>query len=228
MGRPRLNLIGKRFGKLLVTGFSHLDSKKNSYFNTICECGKKSIVRGSHLTSERVRSCGCLISDTQFKDLSNKKFGLLTAIKPVTTYNRKYIWLCKCECGSLIEVRSDSLISGNTMSCGCLVSKGELLISKFLLSKNIDFRKQFTFKDCKNINPLPFDFAAFKEGQLWFLIEFDGEQHFGKGGYANETIKERDIIKNNYCSYFGIPFLRIPYTKINSINFILEQFLQKK
>lgn len=33
--------------------------------------------------------------------------------------NKKY-WVCQCDCGAEIEVRSDSLTSGKTQSCGCL------------------------------------------------------------------------------------------------------------
>lgn len=38
--------------------------------------------------------------------------------------NKKY-WVCQCDCGAEIEVRSDSLTSGKTQSCGCL-QKDEL------------------------------------------------------------------------------------------------------
>lgn len=38
--------------------------------------------------------------------------------------NRKY-WICRCDCGNEIEVRTDSLTSGRTRSCGCL-QKDEL------------------------------------------------------------------------------------------------------
>lgn len=29
-------------------------------------------------------------------------------------------WNCKCDCGNDILVRSNNLLSGNTLSCGCL------------------------------------------------------------------------------------------------------------
>lgn len=57
-----------------------------------------------------------------FQDLSNMRFGRLICIKPVARYekSRAIIWQCKCDCGNVIEVVSNSLTSGNTRSCGCL------------------------------------------------------------------------------------------------------------
>ena len=30
------------------------------------------------------------------------------------------LWKCKCDCGNEVIVKSQSLLSGNTKSCGCL------------------------------------------------------------------------------------------------------------
>lgn len=57
-------------------------------------------------------------------DLSGQKFGLLTAIKWVSTNKRgNSEWLCKCECGNEAIVNSQRLKSGKTKSCGCLKPK---------------------------------------------------------------------------------------------------------
>jgi hypothetical protein len=55
-------------------------------------------------------------------DLTNKKFGRLTVIKPVIELGKRK-WVCKCECGSERTVYSQSLKSGLTKSCGCLRSE---------------------------------------------------------------------------------------------------------
>lgn len=41
------------------------------------------------------------------------------------SHNKKYyVYLnTRCKCGSLLKVREDSLLSGNTKSCGCLASE---------------------------------------------------------------------------------------------------------
>lgn len=57
----------------------------------------------------------------KFKDLIGQRFGRLTVIRLAD--NKKHgriAWLCQCDCGQLVEALSDSLMSGNTKSCGCL------------------------------------------------------------------------------------------------------------
>lgn len=57
----------------------------------------------------------------RIKDLSGESFERLTARKHFGF--DKYgcaLWECLCACGSIAIVRSTSLLSGNTKSCGCL------------------------------------------------------------------------------------------------------------
>lgn len=56
----------------------------------------------------------------QIKDLTGKKFGRLTVIGIQPTETRKTYWVCRCDCGNMKTVRSDSLQSGAIKSCGCL------------------------------------------------------------------------------------------------------------
>lgn len=54
-------------------------------------------------------------------DLTGVKSFRLTAQWPVgQDYQRRLIWLCLCECGSLIRVKSGNFCNGNSKSCGCL------------------------------------------------------------------------------------------------------------
>ena len=106
----------------------------------------------------------------------------------------------------------------------CIESKGEEKIRVYLESHNIRYVSQYRFKDCKDKNPLPFDFYL---PDCNMCIEFDGEQHFkakeyfgGKEEFRN--IKRRDKIKNKYCEMNNVNLIRIKYTKINEIDKILE------
>jgi hypothetical protein len=53
-------------------------------------------------------------------DLTNQRFGFWVVIKRgVDSAAGQTCWLCKCECGKVKEVSSNSLRSGNSTSCGC-------------------------------------------------------------------------------------------------------------
>ena len=55
------------------------------------------------------------------KDITNQKFGRLTAKEVVRTLPGKgNIWRCECECGGEKEVPAAYLLNGHTRSCGCL------------------------------------------------------------------------------------------------------------
>lgn len=120
----KINLIGKKFGKLLVTSqgnnvYEGKNKKSKITWNCLCDCGNTIIVKSYHLKNNRVNSCGCL----RIKFKSNQKFNKLTTI----SYTGKSIWLCQCECGSFTLIKTDKL--GKTKSCGC--------IKKEISNKNI-------------------------------------------------------------------------------------------
>ena len=106
------------------------------------------------------------------------------------------------------------------LKCQCYNSKGERRIRKFLKENKISFKEQKRFKDCRNKLPLPFDFYVFINKRK-ILIEYDGTHHFGIGKYANKSVIENDLIKNNYAIKNNIKLIRIPYTKLKLIEEIL-------
>lgn len=52
-------------------------------------------------------------------DLTGKRFGRLTVIGVEDNGKRKTYYACQCDCGNVKVVRSDALLSGCTVSCGC-------------------------------------------------------------------------------------------------------------
>ena len=54
------NLIGRRFGKLIVLEDGGRDSIQNILWLCQCDCGNKTLVRTPMLNSGRTKSCGCL------------------------------------------------------------------------------------------------------------------------------------------------------------------------
>lgn len=87
-----LDLIGKRFGRLVVLERAEdkidpKSGKHKSYFLCQCDCGNQKIILGTNLTSGATRSCGCLhneISSITAKKKKGKK--LLSNIYDLTTH----------------------------------------------------------------------------------------------------------------------------------------------
>lgn len=55
----KLNLIGRRFGRLVVVASAGV-SKRKSQWDCLCDCGGRKVVGGTMLVTGRTRSCGCL------------------------------------------------------------------------------------------------------------------------------------------------------------------------
>lgn len=55
-----IEMVGKRFSKLLVMEFAGLGNGQQSMWRCKCDCGQETTVRGSLLRSGRAKSCGCL------------------------------------------------------------------------------------------------------------------------------------------------------------------------
>jgi hypothetical protein len=98
------------------------------------------------------------------------------------------------------------------------MSIGEKRIYNYLMKKNIEFECEKTFDGCKNIMPLRFDFYL---PSYNLLIEFDGEQHFKIGNFADtleenerkfKNCKKNDEIKTKYCQDNDITLLRLHYS----------------
>lgn len=109
--------IGNTFGKWTVI------SKGSTYFfNCKCECGTIRAVSKYSLFHGKSKNCGCVWVKLSFKskDISNRIFGKLEAIRPVGRDAFKNIlWLCECSCGNTNVVSATRLIQGTTKSCGC-------------------------------------------------------------------------------------------------------------
>ena len=226
----KLNLIGQRFGRLEIIEAAPNKANKRTAWLCQCDCGNQKIIGTKELQNGDTKSCGCLKDDVQTIDILNQRFGRLTVIERVKD-NQPYLgafWKCKCDCGNIITTSGARLRSGHVTSCGCLVSKGEALIQKILSQCNIEFKQQYSFKECltENNNCCKFDFAIFDNEKLICLIEYDGIQHFQETKITDlENIKYRDEIKNEYCKQHNLPLIRIPYTDYDKINdkYLLER-----
>lgn len=57
----------------------------------------------------------------KLNDLTGKKFSrLLVLHRDEQTEKKGVYWICQCDCGNIVSVRTNNLVSGSTKSCGCL------------------------------------------------------------------------------------------------------------
>lgn len=219
------DLTGQRFDRLVA--IERDKTKKRSYWLCKCDCGNEVSVRSDHLTSGKIKSCKCLhkeIVSQQFsKDITNKTFGYLKAIKPLYINNHgETVWLCKCLlCNNTKEVPIGYLTSGSTTSCGCLMSKGEQKIKEILDKNKIIYKREFSFEELFDILPLRFDFAIFdSDDNLISLIEYNGEQHYNNNTFFfKKSLEKHDKMKQDFCCKNKINLIIIPYTDFDKINF---------
>lgn len=214
------DISGKRFGRLVAL---YCSSKPNEpvKWKCKCDCGKELNVLYSNLYTRNTTSCGCyhLERQKEYKDISGRKFGLLTALYPVNSSGKRK-WKCKCDCGNFIDVIVDRLTTGNTKSCGCIKSYGEQRIQKILQNLKVNYKKEFNFKD---LPKLRFDFYL---PDYNCCIEYDGIQHFDKNNnWHSEKQCENDLYKNKYCAANNILLIRIPYTDFDKID---ENYIREK
>lgn len=126
------NLINEKFGELLVIEsighhiYNKKNGKKQEKFKCLCSCGEICERWRGQLISGQVTKCKNPqnhLRDIPKKDITGKTFGKLIVIK-FSHYDReksiKQYWLCKCDCGNEKIIIVNSLINGDTKSCGCI------------------------------------------------------------------------------------------------------------
>ena len=219
-----IDISGQRFGKLIALKPTEERKSGAVVWECQCDCGKIHYAPLTRLKEGKVQSCGCSRKEATQKsiiDLTRQRFGKLIVLeKTDKRKDRSVIWKCQCDCGNIVEIDSHSLRRGNTQSCGCLKSKGELKIIQLLQELNIPYEYQKTFDTCRYSQQLFFDFYL---PELNLCIEYDGQQHFepieGFGGqerYIHQLILDKT--KNEWCQNNNIFLKRIPYIDYDKIN----------
>ena len=134
--------------------------------------------------------------------------------------------LIECfECGNpfTTSLRNFTQHGGQVCSCcSSAVSLGEKRIMNYLEANHIIFKHQKWFSDCRDRNPLPFDFYLPEHNTI---IEFDGRQHFEEVkffSYSLAMVQKHDTIKTTYCLENNIYLIRIPYWDYSKIEEILD------
>lgn len=91
----KIDLTGKRFGRLIVT--KEIKKRRNSliYWECLCDCGSIAIKAGKTLKNGRTRSCGCLHSEQAIENIKN-----------YNNDNEVQIWSKREVYGGYIEIKT--------------------------------------------------------------------------------------------------------------------------
>lgn len=52
-------------------------------------------------------------------ELTGQRYGRLVVLRQAENIGKRTAWLCRCDCGNEVVVRTDRLRNGHTTSCGC-------------------------------------------------------------------------------------------------------------
>lgn len=112
------NLIGQRFGRLVVQQETKIEtaSRISKGWRCKCDCGNTIDVVTNGLTGRNnkgTRSCGCIKNP----DIVGHVFGKLLVVSKCK-FDRVQYWRCKCHCGGEISATGTKLKNGHTQTCG--------------------------------------------------------------------------------------------------------------
>jgi len=174
----------------------------------------------------------CIGRDRTINDLQaelNNMNSQVTIIE-YSTYSSPIKAKCNL-CGFEWITQGCNLTQGHRCP-NCNKSKFELSVESILNKFNVEYETQYKFDECRNVNPLPFDFYL-KNYNV--LIEVDGEDHYipikrSSSMTDNDMIKrlnkirQHDRIKTSYCNKNNIRLIRIPYwEKDNMENYLINK-----
>ncbi len=112
------DMIGRRFGKLIVISREPSDPGGRRRWLCRCDCGGVCTATTGNLNSGRTTNCGCRKSP----DLTGMVFGRLTVLGRSDrrgSRGRRTTpqWECRCECGAITYKATDSLKSPHLSMC---------------------------------------------------------------------------------------------------------------
>lgn len=139
---------GETFGELLVLAElePHItpNGSKQRKVKCRCSCGNEFII-GLSLAKKNGKCTKCLKS-AERKDITGQQFGKLVVVSMANDYIspsgfRLARCNCVCDCGKSCIVNMSQLVTGKTLSCGCIKKTAGLLKDNAELMKKYDYIK---------------------------------------------------------------------------------------
>lgn len=216
----RKDITNVRYGRLVALYPTDKKSVSGVVWHCRCDCGNEKDIPYNRLAQGNAKSCGCLLKEAaavkgknKAVDLTNKKFGRLTALYPTSKRDNAFIiWRCKCECGNEVDVSSHNLSSGNSTSCGCY--RVELGLKKaeefanykkdaYVFDTRLDVIKPGKRANKNNATGYLGVFKRKKDGKYVATIRFQKKAYFLGSYYEIEdAIESRKMAENKLYGDF--------------------------
>lgn len=137
-------------------------------------------------------------------DLTGQRYGKLTVLHPAENIGNRTAWVCRCDCGKEVVVKTCHLRSGHTTSCGCISALSSLT---YIDGTCVEMLRAKTVRR-NNTSGVPgVDWRASKK--LWRAsICFKGKRYY-LGSYARfeDAVKARkrgeEELHNRFLSEFA-------------------------
>ena len=142
IGNKSIDITGQRWGRLKAikqVGYytSPSTGKRQALWLWQCDCGNVKEIPATQVKNGGTRSCGCIakehITNLNKKDIKDRRFGRLTAIRPTEKRDKSgnIIWELACDCGNTVFKSVNTLKSGRVLSCGCWYKESRKEVTYF-------------------------------------------------------------------------------------------------
>lgn len=180
------------------------------------------------LTKRVGKNCNhyCAFNFKQASEWLSKKTSKKIKLVNFSSMNKKAEFLC-LTCGEKWQTQASNVFNSESGCPNCAKSKGEKAVTEYLKKKGYHFEPQFRIEECRDKQPLPFDFVVRnKDNSLNCLIEYQGCQHFidpsqyCKGDFINKKsvliTQKHDAMKLSFCQKHGIKLIYINHPQTTS------------
>ena len=136
-------------------------------------------------------------------DLTGQQFGKITVLRPAENIGTKTAWVCRCDCGREVIVKTYHLRDGHTKSCGCAGGPQYARLSLTLVDGTcVEILRSKTVRKNNTSGVTGVDWRARK--RLWrATICFKGKR-YNLGGYRSyeDAVKARKRAEEDFHDSF--------------------------
>lgn len=135
-------------------------------------------------------------------NLIGQKFGKLTVLSPTSNIGKKTAWICRCDCGNKLKVKTCHLRSGNVKSCGCDNKKYSGLLLNYIDGTCVEMLRSKNLRSNNTSGVTGVDWMT--SAQRWrATICFKGKRYYlGRYQKFEDAVSARRVAERNLHDRF--------------------------